>query len=484
MMSRRIALLILPLLAACREPEPPDPQLVAQWLRTSLAFVRSERLGPPVAARISAYASIALYEGYAADPRSKLRSLAGQLNGLWSVPLSNVPAGRNVDGATVAAESERIVLDSLFSEGYASTRRTIDSLANAQIASRRAAGVRGDLLERSVAHGRALGNAILAWAATDGFLATRGRPWIPPTSVARWVNTVTVDQHVAQQLSGESDVVLSGNPASTLDPASASTRNVFTNRPKSLGPKTTLPQFNPLRPTEPYWGTLRTFALRNGDECAPPPPPAYSERRGSAFWKMGKELYDSVSNLTPQKKEIALFWADNPVATGTPGFHWISVVNQMIARRQLSADQGVEAYALTSVAIADAFIGCWKEKYRSMVLRPVTYVNRVFNASWQTWFSTPPFPEYPSGHSALSGAAVEVLVKLLGDTIPFTDSTQVDIGAPARSFRNFTHARDEVAVSRVYGGIHFVPAVVNGLTQGQCIGQRVLGRLKTRPTSS
>jgi membrane-associated phospholipid phosphatase len=199
---------------------------------------------------------------------------------------------------------------------------------------------------------------------------------------------------------------------------------------------------------------------------------------------MGKALYDSVSNLTPQKKEIALFWADNPVATGTPGFHWISVVNQMIARRGLSADQAVEAYALTSVAIADAFIGCWKEKYRSMVVRPVTYVNRVFNPNWQTLFSTPPFPEYPSGHSTLSGAAVEVLVKLLGDTIPFTDSTQVDIGAPARSFRNFTHARDEVAVSRVYGGIHFVPAVVYGLTQGQCIGQRVIGRLKTRPNHS
>lgn len=395
-------------------------------------------------------------------------------------------AARPVDGAIVAAESERVVLDSLFSDGFATTRRTIDSLADAQIASRRAAGVRGDLLERSVKHGRALGNAILAWAATDGFLATRGRPWTPPpaNSVAKWVNTVTTDQYVAQQLSGESDVVLSGNPASTLDPARASTRNVFANRPKALGPKTTLPQFNPVRPTEPYWGTLRTFALRNGDECASPPPPAYSEQRGSAFWKMGKEFYDSVANLTPQKKEIALFWADNPVATGTPGFHWISVVNQMIARRRLSADQAVEAYALTSVAIADAFIGCWKEKYRSMVVRPVTYVHRVFNPKWQTQFATPPFPEYPSGHSTLSAAASEVLGRLLGDSIPFTDSTQMDIGAPPRSYRNFTPARDEVAVSRVYGGLHFVPAVVNGLTQGQCIGQRVLGRLKTRPSNS
>lgn len=480
-MSRRTALLALAALSglsACREPQPPDPQLVAQWLRTSLAFVRSERLGPPVAARISAYSSLALYEGYASDSRSNLRSLAGQLNGLDALP--RPPEGRDLDGATVAAAAERVVLDSMFSEGYASTRRTIDSLAKAQIEARRAAGVGGDLRERSVRHGRALGSAVLAWAATDGFFDTRGRPWTAPTAVAQWVNTVTNDQFVAQQMSGESDVVLAGSAAPTSDASRASTRNNFTNRPKALGPKTTLPQFNPLRPTEPYWGTLRTFAIRDGDDCSPPPPPVYSEKRGSDFWKMGKEMYDSVQHLTPEKQAIALFWADNPVATGTPGFHWISVVNQMIPARHLTADQAVEAYALTSVAIADAFVGCWKEKYRSLVVRPVTYVHRIFNPQWTTLFSTPPFPEYPSGHSALSGAAAEVLIGLLGDSTSFIDSTQVDIGAPSRTFRNFSHARDEVAVSRVYGGIHYVPAVVNGLVQGQCIGRRVLTRLKTR----
>jgi PAP2 superfamily len=481
-MSRRITLILVAAattLTSCREPQSPDPQLVAQWLRTSLAFVRSERLGPPVAARISAYGSLALYEGYASDPRSNLRSLAGQLNGLDKLPQ---PAeGRRVDGATVAAEAERVVLDSLFSEGYASTRRTIDSLAKAQIEARRAAGVGADLRERSVRHGQALGNAMLAWAATDSFLETRGRPWSAPSALAHWVNTSTTDQYVSQQLSGESDIVLAGDPARALDPARASTRNLFANRPKALNPKTTLPTFNPVRPTEPYWGTLRPFAIRDGDECAPPPPPPYSEQRGSAFWNMGREFYDSARVLTPEKKEIALFWADNPVATGTPGFHWISVVNQMIPRRHLSADRAVESYALTSVAIADAFIGCWKEKYRSLVVRPVTYVHRVFDPSWTALFATPPFPEYPSGHSTLSAAAAEVLVSLLGDTVSFVDSTQADIGAPARTFRNFTDARDEVAISRVYGGIHYMPAVMNGLTQGQCIGRRVMSRLKTRP---
>src|SRR5262245_2266926 len=219
------------LLAAC-QASPPDAQLVGQWLRTSLAFVRSERLGPPVAARISAYASIALYEGYAADSRSNLRSLAGQLNGLWALPQPD-GIGR-VDGATVAAEAERAVLDSLFSEGYASTRRTIDSLADAQVAARTRKGIRSDEREHSVALGKRLGAAILAWAATAGFFATRGRPWQAPTATSQWVNTTTTDQFVAQQLSGESDIVLNNAGAPTADAANASTRNMFANRPKAL----------------------------------------------------------------------------------------------------------------------------------------------------------------------------------------------------------------------------------------------------------
>lgn len=466
------------LLGACAGTgTPPDPQLAAQWMRTSLAFARSERLGPPIAARITAYGSLALYEGYAADQRSPLRSLAGQLNGLSTLPA--LDPHDLVDGATVAAEAERVVLDSMYRDGFASTRRTIDSLAKAQVAAREAAGVSASVRDRSVAHGRAIGGALLAWAATDSFYATRGRPWPAPTRRDQWANTATTDQYIPQMLSGESDVVVKDNPGTSMDFERVSEKWVFTNRPKAAGP-TTLPAFNPTKPTEPYWGNLRTFVIRDGDECAPPPALTYSEKPGSDFWKMGKELYDSVRALTPEKKQIALFWADNPVATGTPGFHWTSVDNQMVARRHLSADAAAEVYALTSLAIADAFIGCWKEKYRSLVVRPVAYVQRVFDPKFTTLFATPPFPEYPSGHSTLSGAAAYVLAQTLGDTIPFIDSTQVDIGQPPRPFKNFTAARDEVAISRVYGGIHYVRAVKLGLEQGECIGKRILDRLKTR----
>jgi len=139
----------------------------------------------------------------------------------------------------------------------------------------------------------------------------------------------------------------------------------------------------------------------------------------------------------------------------------------------------VEMYALMSMSIADAFIGCWKEKYRSNVVRPVTYVQRVFDKRFQTVFPTPPFPEYTSGHSVQSAAAVAVLERLVGSNVSFIDSTQVDVGQPARPFASFRAARDEVAISRLYGGVHYLPAIVDGVAQGECIARRVL-QLRTR----
>jgi hypothetical protein len=460
----------------CAQRTPPDPQFVSQWMRTSLAFVRTERLGPPVAARISAYSAIALYEGYAADSRSTLRSLAGQLNGLATLPAP--PSGDALDGPIVAAEAERVVMDSLFRDGMPGTRRTIDSLSAAQIASRAASGISAAERTRALAHGAALGHAILAWAATDSFFATRGRAWSPSGKREEWSNTANVAQFVPQTLSSQSDLVQLTNPNVQEDVERATSKGTFTNRPKPAG-ATTLPSFNPMKPTEPYWGSLRPMVLSTGEECAPPAPPAYSEQRGSAFYTMGKQYYDTVRALTPDQKNIALFWADNPVATGTPGFHWISVVNLMVTRRRLDADAAVALYALTSIAIHDAFIGCWREKYQSNVVRPVTWVQRVFDPKFQTVIPTPPFPEYTSGHSVQSGAAVDVLIAMLGDTIPYIDSTQVDIGQPPRAFPSFSAARDEVAISRVYAGVHYFPAVVDGLVQGQCIARKV-NAIKTR----
>ncbi|MGA0919848.1 MAG: vanadium-dependent haloperoxidase [Gemmatimonadaceae bacterium] len=469
---RLLSLLGLIALIGCAPTaEAPDPQFVAQWTRTSLALVRSERLGPPVAARISAYAALALHEGYAADTRSGARPFADALNGM--PPREAAPLEGPVDGAIVAAVAERVVLDSLLRDGLASSVRRVDSLAEAQVAARQAAGVSEAEVERSRREGEGLGARILRWAADDGFFATRGRPWIAPRQRDQWENTATLDQYLPQTLSGQSDFVATGNPNLRLDAESATEKGLFTNRLKATG-ATTLPAFNPTAPTEPYWGTVRPFVVSAEVQCQIVPPPAYSERPGSPFHEMGQIFYDSVRALTEERKQIALFWADNPVATGTPGFHWISVVNQMIARRALTAPQAAELYALTSIAIHDAFIATWAEKYRSMVVRPVAYVQRVFDPAFRTVIPTPPFPEYPSGHSVQSAAAVRVLIELVGDTIAYVDSSQVDVGQPARPFTSFSAAGEEVAWSRVWAGVHYLPAVLDGITLGECIGRQTM----------
>jgi hypothetical protein len=82
---------------------------------------------------------------------------------------------------------------------------------------------------------------------------------------------------------------------------------------------------------------------------------------------------------------------------------------------------------------------------------------------------TPPFPEYPSGHSVASSAAAVVLTHFLGDGFAYTDTVERRYGIPDRSFTSFSQAAEEASLSRFYGGIHFMDAITNGQTLGKSI---------------
>jgi membrane-associated phospholipid phosphatase len=100
----------------------------------------------------------------------------------------------------------------------------------------------------------------------------------------------------------------------------------------------------------------------------------------------------------------------------------------------------------------------------------VTYIRKTMDPKWEALLITPPFPEYPSGHSTQSGAAAEVLTAFFGEDFAFEDRTHVADGLPGRSFPSFRAAAREAAMSRLYGGIHFRSAIDQGLAQGECIG--------------
>ena len=104
-------------------------------------------------------------------------------------------------------------------------------------------------------------------------------------------------------------------------------------------------------------------------------------------------------------------------------------------------------------------------------MRPETYINKYIDENWLPLLQTPPFPEYTSGHSVISNAASVALTKLFGDNYAFTDSTETEFGMPVRSFKSFDDVAAEASVSRIYGGIHYRPAVEVGAKQGKLLGE-------------
>ena len=464
------------IVTACSRPLPPaDPSMIAEWMQSYYGLVRAERISPPVATRVVAYSAVALYEGIASATPS-LRTLAGQLNGLDSLPRAE--KSRVHDPVLVALASERTVLDTLFVEGLPGTKAALANLSDSLTNARISLGIPQDVQDRSRELGVRIGEAVLTWAAADGFAATRTRPWKPPVGPQYWVNDTPENDYVPQNLSGGTDLVALDNPSASLRPGTASERSLVVNRPKSTTIKT-LKAINPTGATEPYWGTLRPFVMRTPNECAPPPPTEFSTDPASAFYAEAKRVYEVSKSATEEQRLTVLYWADNPGQTGTPTGHWLSIGSQMVSQLGLSTERAAELFVLGTIAQADAFIGIWHEKYRVNLIRPYTYIRRHIDPRWQTVITTPSFPEYPSGHSGQSAAASGVFTALLGQ-VAFDDSTNLAIGHPVRRFPSFSAAADEAAMSRLYAGIHYQMGNEGGKTLGRCVAEKVLERVHTR----
>lgn len=246
---------------------------------------------------------------------------------------------------------------------------------------------------------------------------------------------------------------------------------------------------------DPHWNKVRTLVIDSAQQFKPIPPPPFSMHPDSLFFKEVKEVYDISLEITKKGDEseeiaIAQFWDCNPYVSVnrghlmfatkkiTPGAHWIGITK--IASRKAGLDflETVRAYTQTSIAIFDGFISCWDEKYRSNLVRPETLIQQYFDDQWKPILQTPPFPEYTSGHSVISGAAGVALTDLFGEDFAFDDDTEVPYGLPVRSFTSFDQASAEAAISRMYGGIHYRQAVEVGVTQGRDLGNYVIEKLE------
>ena len=388
---------------------------------------------PPVASRIYAYSAIAAYE-CAIHVDSSYTSLSGQLTDLDSIPQPE--ENQDYSYPVAALQAYNTVGKALiFSEKKMETFEKLQAEALVEY------DIPTKVKKRSIEYGNKVAAHILAWAAKDNYNQTRSFPKFSLNDEQqRWKPT----------------------PPGYFDGI------------------------------EPHWKEIRPFVLKDADQFVPPPPTPYDTDEKSLFYKETMEVYEVVKNADDNQKEIASFWDCNPYVmnvTGhvmhaskkiTPGGHWMGITT--IACKQDSADFVLSsaAYCLTSIALADAFISCWDEKYRSNLIRPETVINENIDENWVPLLQTPPFPEYTSGHSVISTAAAITLTSLFGEAYAYTDDVEVKYGLPARKYKSFAAAADEAAISRLYGGIHYRPAIVHGVDQGEKVGNYIVEQLKLK----
>ena len=391
------------------------------WFDMALALTRhTATFSPPVASRAYGYLGVTAFEAVASGS-GKLRTLAGQLNGLSATPARE--AGVAYDDAVILDAALSSAVHDLFGNTGPTGHRAMDAL-DAKLQAEVTEGLAPDVVARSESYGRAVAAHILDWAKEDGgaAVANMGFPleYKLKPGPAYWVPTSTIVQQQA--------------------------------------------------PLLPDWGKNRTFAMPMGATCELPAPPAYSEDTASEYYKEAREIYDTWRTLTSEQRAIARFWADDAMLSVTPPGHWLSIALQIVDREKLGLEKSVDVLARLGVAEADSFVGCWETKFVYDTVRPITYIRRVIDPQFETIVNTPPFPEFPSGHSAESAAAAIVLTSIFGDHYAFDDNTDAEDGLKPRSFASFWAAANEAAVSRLYGGIHYRAAIEMGADQGRCVG--------------
>lgn len=382
---------------------------------------------PPVASRIYAYSNIAAYEGIRLMAPDK-PSLSGQLHELGNLSTPD-PSKKYYHPLTALVAFTETAKPLVFD------LERIEKMQQTLLQEVQEIGIDKEMYDNSVVLGKTLAEEILARAAKDGYLR---RTALPRFSVSddpgRW-------------------------------------------RP-------TPPDY--MEAIEPHWRTITPFVLDSAGQFDPGLPTPFDSTETSQFYKGAKEVYETVKNLDTTQLNIAKFWDCNPNISTTkghvmyfqqqisPGGHWVHITAQVLDEEKSSLVDSATALAQVSIAIADAFISCWDQKYKSSLTRPETFINTYIDPDWSPVLQTPAFPEHTSGHSVASSAAATVLTHIFGDSYAFVDATEIPYGLPVRSYRSFDQAAQEAAISRLYGGIHYKPAIELGVSQGKQVGQHVL----------
>lgn len=402
-----------------------------QWNQKLTYVVMTDIFTPPVCSRIYAYTNIAAYEALLPENLG-YKSYAGKLSGLQALPIPDknkkycYPISSIIAFTTVA---QKLVFNGdAIKEKEREYFKQLDSV-----------GISKELLDSSVSYGRAVGQHILAWASKDGYLQrTSYGGYIVSKQPGRWIPT----------------------PPDYMDAV------------------------------ENNWCKIRPLVLDTVSQFRPTAPIKYDTAKGSAFYNEAYQVYEAIVKPNGGDSATAWYWDDNPNTSVTDGHityflqknspagHWMHIAYSVAAKEKYDAIKTAALLSKTAIALYDGFISCWDAKYMYNYIRPETFINQYINKDWLPLIQTPPFPEYPSGHSVVSSSAATILTQMVGDNYVFTDSAEVPFGRPTRHFNSFYEAADQAAISRLYGGIHFITAIAIGKDEGRKVGNFVMQKLK------
>lgn len=413
-----------------------DPELFQAAMQNLTDIVVYDIFSPPVASRVYLYPSVAAYEIMAYFNSDNFNSLKGQVKELRNIP---IPENPNIDPNLAAIFSFNQVGKALiFSEKKMEIFETnFDNKL-------KDFGVPSRVINASKEYAYKVSKSILDWASKDMYSQTRT---FPKYSIL------------------EGDRFWKPTPPDYMDGI------------------------------EPHWPKIRTMVLDSSNQFPPKDPIPFDLKKGSPFHKQLMEVYQVTNSLTEEQTNIAKFWDCNPYVSHhkghamfatkkiTPGGHWIGITAIATRKAKSSFEDTINAYVNVSIALFDAFISCWDEKWETLVVRPETLINQYYDEEWLPLLQTPPFPEYTSGHSVISRAAALTLTDLFGENFDFVDTTEVSYGLPSRSYKSFINASEEAAISRLYGGIHYMMAITEGVAQGQNVGDFIVKNIQTKKMS-
>ncbi len=392
-------------------------EVATKWFDIQLQLIpKTSGFTPPVVSRALGYSGLTLYESLV-HGMPNYKSLVGELQELDKLPL---PAkGQIYNWEIVANNAQYVIVKELYATNHQENAPKIIELRDA-INHKLKEGVNEKIFKASVKFGEDIAEAIFKYSKSDG-------------------------AHHAEK--NNFPKYFKGTPGSCM----------WT----PIGNQSAL---------QPYWGNNRTFIKGNADFDLPIPPKC-EIGNSSLMFSQALEVYSVGKNITEEQKEIAFFWADDAGKTFTPPGHGVSIALQLIKKENFDLEKTAETLCRIGIAVNDAFISCWKCKFKYNILRPTSFIQTTIDPNWKSLLDNPPFPEYTSGHGTVSGAIAIVLSDMFGYNYHFTDYSHQSRGLKPRSFDSFFEFAQEAALSRLYGGIHYRMSNEEGLKNGKRIGK-------------